>query len=129
MKVTGYYKYKAGPVFTDNGQEVPGKKDIFDLYGIFYETDDEVKTLDGTNSLTSPNLISVARISDAHETDQWTRFEIPFEVKPGKSVDSEKLKEGKYNFALVFSSSKEGDYFKGAEGSTLYIDEVKVETY
>ena len=129
LKISGYYKYKAGAVFTDNGQEVPGKKDIFDLYGIFYETDDEVKTLDGTNSLTSPNLISVARISDAHETEQWTRFEIPFETKSGKKVDPQKLKEGKYNFALVFSSSIEGHYFRGAEGSTLYIDEVKVETY
>ncbi len=126
-KITGYYKYKAGPVFTQGGKEVPGKKDIFDIYGIFYETDEQVTTLDGTNQFTSPNLISVARISDARETDQWTRFEIPFEMKPGKTVDMKKLKDGKYNFALVFSSSIRGDYFEGAEGSTLYIDEVNVD--
>ncbi|EJW97543.1 lipoprotein [gut metagenome] len=126
-KVSGYYKYKSGPVFTKDGKEVPGKKDIFDIYGIFYETDDNVKTLDGTNQFTSPNLISIARIQNAHETDQWTKFEIPFKIKPGKNVDMQKLKDGKYNFALVFSSSIKGDLFEGAEGSTLYIDEVKVD--
>jgi hypothetical protein len=31
-----------------------------------------------------------------------------------------------FNLTLVFSSSKKGDQFEGAIGSTLYIDEVQV---
>lgn len=42
------------------------------------------------------------------------------------NVDKDKLKAGKYNVAIVFSSSIEGDYFRGAVGSTLYIDEVEL---
>lgn len=124
--LTGYYKYKAGSKFTMDGKVVDNRKDICDIYGIFYETDDDVKMLDGTNAFTSDHLISVARINDAHETDEWTEFNIPFVPKEGKSIDARKLKEGKYNVAIVFSSSIRGDLFEGAEGSTLYIDEVEL---
>lgn len=124
--ITGYYKYKAGSTFTVGGKVVTGRKDICDIYGLFYETDDKVKLLDGTNAFTSDHLISVARISDAHETDEWTRFDIPFVTKEGKSIDPQKLIDGKYNVAIVFSSSIGGDLFEGAEGSTLYIDEVEL---
>ena len=43
-----------------------------------------------------------------------------------KTVDKDKLKAGKYNVAIVFSSSIEGDYFRGAVGSTLHIEEVEL---
>ena len=124
----GYYKYKAGADFTVKGEVNPNRKDICDIYGVFYETDNNIKSLDGTNILTSPNIISIARIGDAaKETEQWTEFNLPFETKPGSSpVDLQKLEDGKYNLAIVFSSSIKGDYFEGAVGSTLYIDEVEV---
>lgn len=124
--LTGFYKFKAGKVFEDKGVPVPNKTDKCDIYAIFYETDDKVKTLDGTNAFTHPNLISVARIDDQKETEEWTQFYIPFVTKPGKSVDKSKLEAGKYNVAIVFSSSLEGDRFNGAVGSTLYIDEVEL---
>ena len=50
-------------------------------------------------------------------------FYLPFVTKTGKTVDKDKLKAGKYNVAIVFSSSIEGDY---AVGSTLHIDEVEL---
>ena len=53
--------------------------------------------------------VSVARIKDAKETDEWIKFDLPFEYRTGKSVDMEKLKAGKYNLAIVFSSSIRGD--------------------
>ena len=91
----GYYKYKAGEVYKDeNGNIVKDKKDTWDIYAIFYETDEKTKTLDATNRFDHPNLISIARIE--------------------------------YNVAIVFSSSIEGDYFRGAVGSTLHIDEVEL---
>lgn len=126
----GYYKYKAGPVYSEMGQVVDGKKDNFDIYAIFYETDANTKTLDGTNRFDHPNLISIARIADKDrvETNEWTEFNIPFVTLPGKVIDKDKLKANKYNMAIVFSSSIDGDSFKGAVGSTLYIDEVELET-
>lgn len=124
--ISGYYKYKAGDVYKRNGEVVNGMKDQCDIYAIFYETDDEVKYLDGFNGLTSPNLISVARITDQKETDEWTHFYLPFVAQPGKVIDKEKLKNGGYQLGIIFSSSIHGDTFEGAEGSTLYIDEVEV---
>ena len=42
------------------------------------------------------------------------------------SVDASVLAAFGYSWTLVFSSSKGGDSFEGAIGSTLYIDEVEV---
>lgn len=122
----GYYKYKAGETFTVSGQPDSSKKDICDIYAVFYETDDNIKTLDGTNVFTNPNIISIARIDNAKNTEQWTEFNLPFVTQPGKTIDRQKLDDGLYNLAIVFSSSIRGDYFEGAVGSTLYIDEVEL---
>lgn len=129
--LTGYYKYKAGEKFTEgNGSTNPDAKDTFDIYAIVYETDDDTPYLDGTCQLTSPRLISVARIKeeDRKETDEWTAFYIPFEVQPGKTFDKTKLTNGKYKISVVFSSSINGDRFRGAVGSTLFIDDVEIIT-
>ena len=124
--LSGYYKYKAGDKFMAGGEEVKGKRDQCNVYAIFFETDDEVKYLDGFNFMTSPNLVSIAQISDQKETDEWTHFYIPFVMQPGKVIDKEKLAQGGYQLSIVFSSSIEGDVFNGAEGSTLWIDEVEI---
>ena len=124
--LAGYYKYKAGSQFTEGGNPVSGKKDICDIYAIMYETSESVHTLDGTNAFTSPNLVSIARINDAKETDEWTYFKLPFATLPGKFIDKDKLKAGKYNISIVFTSSLEGDHFNGAIGSTLLIDEAEL---
>ena len=135
VNLTGYYKYKAGETFyeLDKTAEnklrpVPGKKDQFNIYGIFYESTKERPTLDATDALAedNPQVISTAVIdqNSVQETDEWTYFEIPFVIREGKSVDPEKLAAGRYSLAIVFASSLRGDYFEGAPGSTLCIDEV-----
>ena len=124
--ISGYYKYKAGPKYMRDGKEIAGMKDQCDIYAIFFETDENVKYLDGFNGLTSPNLISVARVSGLQETDEWTHFYIPFVAKPGKLIDKEKLANGGYKLAMVFASSLKGDVFEGAEESTLWIDEIEI---
>ena len=128
-KLEGYYKYTAGDKFTSNGEIVEGKKDHCDIYGVLYETDDNVSFLDGSNSLTSPNIVMLARkVSDTYwpETETWHPFALDFELMPGKSIDPNKLQKGIYKLAIVFSSSVDGAKFEGAVGSTLYIDEVKL---
>ena len=126
----GYYKFKAGEVYTDEGIVQKDKKDRFDIYAILYEADDNTFMLDGGNSLdlTSGKLVSIARIkeADAKETDTWTAFDLPFEAVNGKSIDAGKLQNGKYKLSIVLSSSVDGAYFKGAVGSTLYVDELEL---
>lgn len=125
----GYYKFTSGKVFTDgSGKVVPNKKDIADIYAVFYESTPAEPTLNGVNILASSNIISIARIENPGEPTDYTSFSIPFKVKPGKTVDANKLKNNQYNLAVVFSSSRDGAYFSGSVGSTLYVDQVKVIT-
>ena len=126
-ELVGYYKYKAGPVFTDKKLKViDGRKDSLAIYAVLFETGDGVDYLDGTNSLTSDRIVLLAQLSDAKEADSWTRFSIPFVPVKGRTVDPVKLKEGRYSLAIIMSSSKDGAVFNGAVGSTLYVDELKL---
>lgn len=128
ITLRGFYKYKAGPVYTDKGQPQNGLKDRFDIYAIMYEADKNSFMLDGTNAKTSDKLVYLAQIKqeDALETNDWTEFRIPFESQNGKVLDQQKLLNGKYKLGIIFSSSIDGDRFKGAVGSTLYVDEVEL---
>lgn len=131
-KLTGYYKYKAGPRFYENG-EYTDRKDVFNIYALFYEKDAQTETLDGhivSHNYTHPNMVALAIIdsADAKEADTWTRFELPFDYgRFGKEVDPEKLANGQYNISVILSASKNGDQFKGAPGSTLLIDDLEIE--
>lgn len=122
----GYYKFKAGEVYTEGGKAVNGKNDKCDIYAIMYEADNNSFMLDGYNSLTSDKLVYIARLpqNSIVESDSWTSFEIPFEKQNGKEIDEQKLKDGKYKLSIILSSSVDGAYFKGAVGSTLYVDEL-----
>lgn len=128
-RLTGYYKYKAGSDFYNKNKElVPGREDSFDIYGILFETDSKTKYLDGGNSLTSPNLVAIARIEDSQkkETNQWTYFNLPFKMQEGKTIDRDKLANNQYSLSIVFTASIDGAYFEGALGSALEIDEVEL---
>ena len=131
----GYYKYKAGETFyvvdktiPEKLKPVPGKKDIFDIYAVLYESTESLPMLDGTNILdeATETVLAVARIDNAKETNEWTEFNLPFIFREGKTVDPVKLAAGKYNLTIVFASSIRGNYFEGAPGSTLLIDEVEL---
>lgn len=127
-RLKGYYKFKRGEVYTEDGETVNGKQDSFDIYAILYEAEDNAFMLDGSNALTDPSIVLIARIdqADAMETDTWKVFDLPFEKQNGKSVNAQKLADGKYKLGIVFSSSIGGAYFKGSVGSTLYVDEVEL---
>lgn len=131
----GVYKYKAGDVFyklnsQNKLEEVPGRKDFCDIYAVFYEVSDAQESLTGHNVLdqSNPNIISIARSTDnVAETNVWAPFSYEFITLPGRKVNEVKLAEGKYNLAVVFSSSIRGDHFEGAPESTLWIDDVKID--
>lgn len=127
LRLEGWYKYKAGPTFSSKGKPVEGRKDECDIYGVLYETDDNVQFLDGSTSRNSPNIVALARnIKELPETDIWKQFNFKFEPQNGKSIDPDKLGKGIYKLAIVFSSSVDGAKFEGAVGSTLYIDKVTI---
>lgn len=132
VRLTGYYKYAAGSVYSESNVDNPNKHDRFDIYAVFYETaevTDGTGMLNGGNALTSPALVAYAQIpeEDALETDEWTRFDLPFQLVSGKTIDDDKLANGDYKMGIVFASSVDGANFNGAVGSTLYIDEVELE--
>ena len=131
LSLTGYYKYKAGPTVTDkNMKPVSGAKDDFALYAVVFEVTKDVPYLDGTDtdrsSTKSPNIVLKAELTDRKETDEWTKFTIPFEPMNGKTFDINKMIQGKYSIAIIASSSKDGATFRGAVGSTLYLDEFHI---
>ena len=127
VRITGYYKYKPGPKFTNaEMKEVPGRVDEASIYAVFYRNKDENGNdifLYGDNVLSSNYIVKKAIVTSLPATDEWTRFEAFFE---GDDADPEVLAAQGYNMTLVFSSSKDGATFEGAIGSTLYIDEVEV---
>ncbi len=130
---SGFYKYTPGETYCEpdeNGNlvPVPGMTDQFNVYAVLYEVTEGVEWLDGTNVLAedNPNIISTALIPDRHASDEWVEFSVPFVYRPGKSIDMEKLNNGLYSLAVVMSSSSEGDFFRGAVGSTLTVDELSI---
>ena len=127
VRLSGWYKYSPGAEFTDKNMNViKGRTDEPSVYGVFWRNTDEngkeVK-LDGSNILSSPYIVSIAMAQSLTPTDKWTHFEKDFE---GDRADAAILAQMGYSFTLVFTSSKTGDLFEGAVGSTLCLDEIEV---
>lgn len=127
--IKGWYKYAPGKIFTDNKNTViAGKLDEFDIYAVFYEPTPERPHLNGENILTDKSIIAIARVQDRSAKADFTLFKAQFVYKPGKTIDPEKLKNYKYNMAIICSSSIDGGKFFGAVGSTLIVDEIEIIT-
>lgn len=128
MYTPGEKYYELDKTVKDKLKPIEGRVDECNVYAVFYETAPGAEFLTGDNVLTSPNIVSVAAIPAnlRGKSDDWVEFDLPFAYRPGKSVDPQKLKDGKYNLAVVCTSSIEGDFFSGAPGSTLTVDELEV---
>lgn len=129
LKFTGYYKYQPGEIFKDRyGNEYPDRIDEGAVYAILYrnhDADGNPVHLYGDNVQTSDLIVAKAIVPEVRLTSEWTAFEVDFDYY-GNEVDLDLLNTFGYNLAVVFSSSKDGAYFNGAVGSTLYIDKVSV---
>ena len=140
VKFKGRYIYKRGAPFiiknsSGDKQEVPGREDIGDIYAVLYDA--ENGSLNGENVLSSDRIIALARVDNMKVTDANTpvssevyeKFEISFDYDSYRGTCpfvEEKSKAYRYNLAVVFTSSRDGAYFAGALGSTLYVDDVEV---
>lgn len=128
LRMEGYYKYTAGETFTDKDLNVrPELHDTCDIYAVIYEVDPEdFVALNGDDVLSSERIVSMARIDDPGEPADWTFFSEPFRAMNGKTFDEERLRRDGYAIAIVMTSSRQGAYFEGAVGSTLYVDELHI---
>ncbi len=148
----GYYKFTPGAKFQDEeGRVIEGRVDDPDLYAILYRNTDENGqpfsllgdnvlyhyptdaqkptlssfVLGGDTVWSHRNSVGMARVMHPkHDFNEWTYFNIDFVYNA--EVDENLLQDYGYNLAVVFTSSVEGASFRGAIGSTLLIDEVKV---
>ena len=122
----GVYKYTPGTNYIDgSGDETVDGLDIEDqcsIQAVLYEISSEDETLTGVDINTSDKRVAIAALADGSAKADWTEFNIAFEYLEGKSYDPSK----KYKMAIVCSSSKDGDKFKGAANSTLWIDNLEV---
>ncbi len=128
ISLEGYYKYTAGETFINEHKEVlADRHDTADIYAVVYEVDPaNFVPLNGDEVLTSDRIVYMSRIDDPGEPQEWTYFNEPFRLMPGKTFDPERVKTNGYAIALVATSSREGAYFRGAIGSTLYVDQLKI---
>lgn len=140
VKFKGRYVYKRGAPFiilnsAGKPQEAIGREDIGDIYAVLYDA--ENGSLNGGNVLSSDRIIALARVDNMKVTDANTpvssevyeKFEISFDYDSYRGTCpfvEEKSKAYRYNLAVVFTSSRDGAYFAGALGSTLYVDDVEV---
>ena len=126
LRFKGYYKYTPGEKFIDGTDPknivTVDKTDECAIQAVLYEAETDDFTLTGHDINNSDKRVAVAALSDGTAKAAWTSFDIPFTWLEGKTYDPAK----KYKLAIVCSSSKEGDLFKGAGGSTLLIDEFEV---
>lgn len=125
---TGWYKYTSGGTCVDGRRNpIAGTHDKGDIYAVLYRNHDDngnAFTLHGDDVLTSPYIVALARVEDIDDTDGWTEFNVSFDYR--QDIDPYLLASRGYNLAVVSTSSIDGASFKGALGSTLYVDEFKI---
>ena len=128
LQFTGWYKYKsAGQCVDGKRRPIAGTHDSGDIYAVLYRNHDDAGNafvLHGDDVKTSKYIVAIAQVPDIKDTDDWTEFTVNFEYNG--NIDRELLANRGYSLAVVATSSIEGATFKGAIGSTLYIDELKV---
>lgn len=129
ISMKGYYKYTPGETFTDvKNNVIENRRDTCAIYSVLFEVDpDNFIPLNGKDITSSNRIVLIAEIQNPGEPTEWTEFNIPFESRNGKEFDYEKLANNEYAITVVASSSKSGAFFEGAIGSTLYVDELKIE--
>lgn len=137
IRFKGHYKYTPGTTYyvkkeTDDNNvwEIDrSKTDAPAINAVLYEVSNYDMTgnyykeaLTGVNVFTSPKLVARAELKDNLAHANYTSFDLEFEYRYNKTYDPSK----KYMLAIIFASSKDGDQFCGAPGSTLIIDNVEI---
>lgn len=140
VMLKGWYQYTPGDDFykvekepyKDHCHEAVvdnSKTDEFAISIVLYETE-EYDTENWSDCLTgvadaenniykSSRIAAIGQITGGAQAD-WKSFELPLEWKKEYSADK------KYRMTIACSSSKDGDKFWGAPGSTLIVDDFEL---
>lgn len=125
VRFKGMYKYTAGETYlnaTDPSNIIETEDvDQGSIVAVLYKAKDESGadvTLTGHDVNTSEHIVAYAMVV-AENNDSYQTFDVEF-------TDNGYEAGGDYKFAIVCSSSIQGDTFKGAGGSTLIVDELEV---
>lgn len=133
-----WYKYEVGSPYITwkyvNGKKVVeklDKKDEFNLYAVLYKVS---KSAEGDNFyLTGHNIknfnqdiiVAYTPLENPDEAKyplgQWNEYKVKFTHKEELDFD-----KNNYKLAVVLASSSEGADYKGAIGSKLWVDDLKV---
>lgn len=129
----GYYKYTPGPVMTGaDGKVLTGRTDEMSMYAAIFKVTKGAaphkEFLDGETILTSERVIARAEWSPEAEgmiekaaINGFTEFSIPF-----KYTEDMDYTLYDYRLTIVCSSSKDGNLYQGAVGSTLIVDDLAI---
>lgn len=127
LTVSGYYKYLPGKEFYRSTAEksfeaVVEEKtvDKCSFNAFLYEIEgDNDEYITGLNTYADPRIVAHASF-ESDGAEKYTSFNLEMNYK--KEYDKTK----KYRFAIVASTSSQGDTFSGAPGSVMYLDDIVV---
>lgn len=129
----GYYKYTPGEIFTGtNGEIVTNRTDSLSMYATLFKVTKGAPAseeyLDGETIITSDRVVASARwalkakdIEEIPSINGFTKFSIPF-----KYTEDMDYTKNDYRLTIVLSSSKDGNEYQGAVGSTLIADDLEI---
>ena len=125
--LSGWYKYTPGEKVIDRTQKVLDQRDSCDIYAVLFEVDpNHFVPLYGDDVKTSERVVSIAQMENPGEPSEWTYFELPFLPMNGKTFSTERMQQGGYSITVVMTSSRGGALFRGAPGSILCVDNIKI---
>ena len=106
-------------LFTEYPELDPEKTDQGALSAVLYEVDNYTEFLNGETIFNSDKIVAIAQLITGQQ-DSFKEFDLTLDYKQQYNPAK------KYRFAVIFSSSKDGDKFCGAGGSELIVDEVEI---
>lgn len=133
IKLTGYYKYTQSTInkVSTGYESLEGQPDTGiiwvalvsgspDSYGTYVEVKTDNKNNNGKYfDKNADYVLAYGEMNIEESVTEYKKFEIEFEYKRTDVVPSGLL--------IVCSASKLGDYFTGGVGSTLWVDDFKLE--
>lgn len=120
LQLKGYYNYapKAIDVASDNYSNLKGTNDVCQIYVVLADWDEPFRVNTATATFidfdNDPKIIAVGRFEDNVNTNGYKEFTIDMQYRNNRTP--------KY-VVVVAAASKYGDYFTGAVGSVLMVDE------
>lgn len=125
-KLKGYLKYKTAPISNTTAEYdyMKGLPDTCSVWVALTDTPEpfEIRTNPNNRQLFDPNgdyVVAYGRFQSGDDIPEYTAFEVEFEYRATDRVP-------RY-IMVAASASKYGDFFTGASGAVLYVDEFELD--